>query len=913
MTVRRDQMAEVGSHGFHPYFCRGAELEDILTAIEGEDCRAVFVRYDTGLGASSVLRELAVQLGKRGPVLSVHGTPSLSAVPYGALAPFLHELSLDDVSVRMNVLRGMLSALDRQRSPLIPGDPATPVIIIDDAHAIDPSTADLLVGLALSGTVRVVASHLRSKTMPHSLPKLWSSGMAESIELYPLTREQGHEFCVAMLGGPVLPAISWYLWSSSGGNVLLLRLLIEEAVTEGRVQVRDGLWVYRRGVAVSNVSRSLGEVVSQQIRGLSAAAETTLHLVALAEPIALETANEIGGADTVRELRDRELVKEQAAEPGMLRLVNPIYGDVIRHMVTPTQSRVLYERLIERLDADPASSESLLRRVTWAVDSGLDVSEEQLLQAAIFACKLVQPVVALHLLERIRKGPNAFRARVVRARAKYTLAEYQDAAELLDGGFDEATNLADLMFGSLLGAITRSALGMPVSSIENDAVHLRAAGERLVMVTPADADMIREHVQANSNLLELMVLSQTGDYRRMPPLIDSILENGAGLQDEEYKLNKSFALAMDSERLCAQGFPDQGFKRAMEAFAIEHSADHDVFFLPEMIIFRQLCAALTSGDLSVAGQLLDTFSVDTGPVVMVFGGGATVARGMGFIRQGQLEKALEVMLPGIESLSMNDPQQLLGFCTAMVVYASARVGETKRAADLLDGYLERPGLFLVTAHERAFLAAGREYLLHDGGGLAALNDLATAARNEESALLELNALSLAVELGDTSALVRLTELAAVVEGPWAAALLRFGQEQLSPTPTKGLKAARRSVKERTADLSSMEWYSNTAFDADGFHLQPGDARSARRVPEAGLSGEPNGSTFMQPAAALAKVKLTRREREITTLAISGHTDREIAQELHLSVRTVEGHLYRCYSKLGISGRDDLPARLPSQQ
>jgi DNA-binding CsgD family transcriptional regulator len=910
VTAQDEHVAELEPSEILPPFCRGAELEDILAAIEAEECRAVFVTYDTGLGASSILRELAVRAGHHGPVLTVHGSPSLAAVPYGALAPFLHEFAIDDVSARMEVLRGLLATLEKQRA-LSAGDRSTTaLIIVDDAHAIDPSTADLLVGLALSGTARVVASHLRTKAMPHPLPKLWSSGMAETIELFPLSRDQGHEFCVAMLGGPVAPATSSHFWFSAGGNVLLLKMLVEEAVAEGRVRIRHGLWSYRRGSGASTVGRDLGGVVRQQIRGLGHAAETTLHLVALAEPIALETVNEIGGVDAVKELWDRRLVREQPGEPGMLRLVNPIYGEAIRQMVPPTQSRVLYERLIERLDADPANSESLLRRVSWAVDSGLDVPEEQLLQAAIFACKLLQPGVALHLLEPIGSGRNALRARVVRARAKYTLGDYQGASRLLDGGFEEAHNLSDLLFGTLLGAITKLAVGMPVSSIENDALSLRASGERLIEQDPANADKIRRHTLANANLLELMVLSQKGEYRLMPPLIESILENGSGLQDEEFKLNKSFALAMDSERLCAQGFPDQGFRRALEAFEIEHSADHDVFFLPEMIIVRQLCATLTSGDLGMSAQLLDAFSVDTGPVVMVYGGGASVARGMGFIRQGLMEKALEELLPGLESLSVNDPEQLLGFCTSMVVYAAARLGDTTLAAELAAGYKEKPGIFLVTGHERAFLAAGREYLLHDGSGLAALHMLAGDARDGDSALLELNALALAVELGDIESLARLAELAARVEGPWAAALLRFGQNMMAQRPAHAGGGTGDAPAAGFADLSNVKWYSTAAFDVEPFHLDETGDRAAPAMPWLGAGAGP-GATLVVPGPVVNEnVKLTRREREITTLAVAGRSDREIAAELQLSVRTVEGHLYRCYAKLGISGRDGLPSVLP---
>jgi DNA-binding CsgD family transcriptional regulator len=52
--------------------------------------------------------------------------------------------------------------------------------------------------------------------------------------------------------------------------------------------------------------------------------------------------------------------------------------------------------------------------------------------------------------------------------------------------------------------------------------------------------------------------------------------------------------------------------------------------------------------------------------------------------------------------------------------------------------------------------------------------------------------------------------------------------------------------------------------------------------------------------------LTRRERDIVALAVRGFSDRRIAAELHVSIRTVEGHLYRSYAKLNVRGRDELP-------
>jgi DNA-binding CsgD family transcriptional regulator len=61
-----------------------------------------------------------------------------------------------------------------------------------------------------------------------------------------------------------------------------------------------------------------------------------------------------------------------------------------------------------------------------------------------------------------------------------------------------------------------------------------------------------------------------------------------------------------------------------------------------------------------------------------------------------------------------------------------------------------------------------------------------------------------------------------------------------------------------------------------------------------------------PGAEDALGLLTRRERDIVALAVRGFSDRRIAAELHVSIRTVEGHLYRSYAKLNVKGRDELP-------
>lgn len=51
--------------------------------------------------------------------------------------------------------------------------------------------------------------------------------------------------------------------------------------------------------------------------------------------------------------------------------------------------------------------------------------------------------------------------------------------------------------------------------------------------------------------------------------------------------------------------------------------------------------------------------------------------------------------------------------------------------------------------------------------------------------------------------------------------------------------------------------------------------------------------------------LTRREREIAALVATGLTNREIAGQLFLSPRTVDYHLHKVFTKLGIASRTEL--------
>jgi len=79
---------------------------------------------------------------------------------------------------------------------------------------------------------------------------------------------------------------------------------------------------------------------------------------------------------------------------------------------------------------------------------------------------------------------------------------------------------------------------------------------------------------------------------------------------------------------------------------------------------------------------------------------------------------------------------------------------------------------------------------------------------------------------------------------------------------------------------------------------PGPARSSRPpAPARGGRGAPGWDA------------LTPSELRVARLAAEGRSNREIACELYVTLKAIEGHLARAYAKLGIEGRSQLARAL----
>ncbi|WP_298444811.1 helix-turn-helix transcriptional regulator, partial [Gordonia sp. (in: high G+C Gram-positive bacteria)] len=93
----------------------------------------------------------------------------------------------------------------------------------------------------------------------------------------------------------------------------------------------------------------------------------------------------------------------------------------------------------------------------------------------------------------------------------------------------------------------------------------------------------------------------------------------------------------------------------------------------------------------------------------------------------------------------------------------------------------------------------------------------------------------------------------------------------------------------------------TAHDRAGHRT----ARAASSAAAARLSVACGGLRTPAVVAAAQPLPLTVREREIASLVAVGLTNREIADRLVVSVRTVEGHIYRACQKFDVADRAGL--------
>jgi DNA-binding CsgD family transcriptional regulator len=207
-----------------------------------------------------------------------------------------------------------------------------------------------------------------------------------------------------------------------------------------------------------------------------------------------------------------------------------------------------------------------------------------------------------------------------------------------------------------------------------------------------------------------------------------------------------------------------------------------------------------------------------------------------------------------ESIGLQEPGQWRFHADHME--AVIGLGELARAGDLLDRFEERAQ---ATARTWALATAARSRGLLQ----AARGDVDGAAAAFEKALAHHQRLPMPFELGRT--------------------MLARGQLLRRLKQKRAARESLQAALEVFERLGAPLWAERTHAEL-------------RRI-------------GLRPAAPLG---LTPTEERVADLVAAGHTNREAAQALFLSVHTVEDNLRRIYRKLGVRSRTELAASYPSR-
>ena len=194
-----------------------------------------------------------------------------------------------------------------------------------------------------------------------------------------------------------------------------------------------------------------------------------------------------------------------------------------------------------------------------------------------------------------------------------------------------------------------------------------------------------------------------------------------------------------------------------------------------------------------------------------------------------------------------------------------------------------------------------------GKAVASAQQAALLARERGQPTHELACIQAAAQWGDASQVARARELVEALSLPLADAVALHAQALLAGDGEGLLEASAkyREIGDRVAAADAAA-QASVAFDESQQHRRGLYAAALARE----LADECGG--LCTPAVRTpAGLKLSGRQRDVIELVVAGLSNRQIADQLVMSVRTVEGHVYRACQRVGAQSREELASIIRS--
>jgi DNA-binding CsgD family transcriptional regulator len=862
---------------------RDEELDIVTSGLRAGG--SIVIAGSAGVGKTRLAQEALTAVGD-GDATTAWAVASQSsrAIPFGALAPLLPILE-DLPESRLALLRRVSLAFSQMAAT------GRLILAVDDAHLLDDMSATLLLHLVQEERVSLVLTIRTGEPAPDAVSAIWKDGFAARLDLQPLSQEEGAQMVSSGVDGDAVDgAFVHQVCTAAGGNPLYLRELVTGAIESGALRKVRAVWHLERPFEAPD---RLIELIEGRLAVTTDASRRALELLAVTGSIGLASLEELSPPEAIDDLERRGIVvmrRDERRRP--VELAHPLYGEALRRTMPAGRSRELQREAADLIDrAGRRRRGDTLRVATLRLDS--DGTADPVLLAD--AARQAACSYDLELAERVSRAALAAGAG---GKVRRLLAEilrfrgrHDDARAVI-----ESIDPADLDEDeAMLLAITHAEILFRGLGRKDDAHAVLAAAQ-----VGAGPEWRDEFIAMGGGYDVLSGRVREG-LATLEPLLD--LPPGRALVT---------ACGPAAAGLLVAGRGEQAVQIAERAFEISLSLGQlPMLADPGLQVIARCLALAEMGRLSdarVPAELGYEWGVASG--IAVGHGWFAMILGRVALGAGELQRASQRFQEAAAVFASSDEPGLRRWCLAGAAQAVALVGDGERATALVAELDASPGAEMglmepEVDRARAWAAVARGELT---AGRAILRAAAEGATADGRYALASSAWHDLVRLGDVADVDELSTLQAKVDGPLIPVRADHGRALAA-----GDGDALADVAERFAEIGANLLGAEAAAQAAAVATGNGRRRQAAAADARSRELAALCDGARTPALLIDRelVELSPREREVAALAAAGLGNREIAERLFVSVRTVENHLQRAYDKLGVAGRAELAARYSS--
>lgn len=858
-----------------PLTGRADELAFILAALRpGGDHCGVVIAGGAGVGKTRLAAEVCDTARRDGWIVhSMVGTPAAQSIPLGIFAQWAGGTGGQPLPLIAAVMEAVTAAPQ--------GEPV--LIAVDNAELLDDQSAFVIHQLVRRRAVHVIMTVRSGQTTAETVKPLWKDGLLLRLDLQPLSRPQCDALLQLALGGEVGETTAQRMWELSGGNVLFLHQLVLQELQSGRLRNAGPGW---RWSGEMKASPTLVDLIDSYVGAAPDEILDVLDLVAVAEPLELALVSELVEPAEVEAAEQAGFIAVDVnGSAAVLQFSHPLYGEVRRSRMGPLRAarlRGVVAGALRSRSGKPVQVDRLRLALLW-LESDLPGDIGILHGGAAEAFLRLD----LGLTNRLCEGALAAGAgpdvRLLYALSLYSMGCGLEAETTLDAIPAEALHDFFRVTVAMIKAANRQfLLGRPNESwtVLEEALHsvpAELAGQ-LMPLRVAQLAMAARPAEAASMAVSLDRSILTALPAAVLACGEVIALGDLGQPDE----------ATAAVRACSQvaaNAPEAAYQ--MVALNLLHA--------DALILSGQIQQAQSLGD-HLHAQWGDV-PQDPSAVAVAVKGIAALARGDVALAQQQLSAAIVECEPRHSRTG--------GMYLFWLAYTEslARAGLVDAANEALQKVEEYRHPSYVFVESSRLLVTG--WVAAAGGQMAEAIGLARQAAEfaytHRQFAREVVALQAAIQFGDFDSADRLDELSSFVNGPRAPLAARWAAGAVNADGKELLRVseAMEAMGDRIA-AADVAAHAANAFEATNQHRY-------RLIAFERAAGIMAACAAMTPALrnGVGDLPLSEREREIAAMVRAGLPNKHIAESLFMSVRTVEGHIYRACTKMGLKNRSEL--------